>query len=91
LSGGLRSAATTGYYLPAFQAETLRPSALGSEHSIRSLPRHIGVLISGHVMIQNTINHWAHHRGQMTVYVRLMGAKVRCMDHRRTTRGFSVC
>ena len=27
-------------------------------------------------MIQDTINHWAHHRGQMTVYFRLMGAKV---------------
>jgi len=29
-----------------------------------------------HVMIQDTINHWSHHRGQMTVYLRLMGAKV---------------
>jgi uncharacterized damage-inducible protein DinB len=29
-----------------------------------------------HVMIQDTMNHWAHHRGQMTVYLRLMGAKV---------------
>jgi uncharacterized damage-inducible protein DinB len=27
-------------------------------------------------MIQDTINHWAHHRGQMTVYLRLMGATV---------------
>lgn len=27
-------------------------------------------------MIQETINHWAHHRGQMTVYLRLMDAKV---------------
>ena len=27
-------------------------------------------------MIQDTINHWEHHRGQMTVYLRLMGAKV---------------
>ncbi|HYV03055.1 MAG TPA: DinB family protein, partial [Blastocatellia bacterium] len=27
-------------------------------------------------VIQDTINHWAHHRGQMTVYLRLMGAKV---------------
>ncbi len=27
-------------------------------------------------MIQDTINHWIHHRGQMTVYLRLMGAKV---------------
>jgi uncharacterized damage-inducible protein DinB len=29
-----------------------------------------------HLMIQDTINHWSHHRGQMTVYLRLMGAKV---------------
>lgn len=29
-----------------------------------------------HEMIQDTINHWAHHRGQMTVYLRLMGARV---------------
>ncbi len=29
-----------------------------------------------HVVIQDTINHWAHHRGQMTVYLRLLGAKV---------------
>jgi uncharacterized damage-inducible protein DinB len=27
-------------------------------------------------MIQDTINHWAHHRGQLTVYLRLLGAKV---------------
>ena len=31
---------------------------------------------SRYVMMQDTINHWAHHRGQMTVYLRLMGAKV---------------
>ena len=29
-----------------------------------------------HEMIQDTISHWSHHRGQMTVYLRLMGAKV---------------
>jgi uncharacterized damage-inducible protein DinB len=29
-----------------------------------------------YVMIQDTIHHWAHHRGQMTVYLRLMGANV---------------
>jgi uncharacterized damage-inducible protein DinB len=28
------------------------------------------------VVIQDTFNHWAHHRGQMTVYLRLIGAKV---------------
>ena len=42
------------------------------------------LLAGGHVVwegtrqeiIQDTINHWTHHRGQMTVYLRLMGAKV---------------
>lgn len=29
-----------------------------------------------YVMIHDTIGHWAHHRGQMTVYLRLLGAKV---------------
>lgn len=29
-----------------------------------------------HLMIQDTLNHQAHHRGQMTVYLRLIGAKV---------------
>ena len=28
------------------------------------------------VVIQDTFNHWAHHRGQLTVYLRLLGAKV---------------
>jgi uncharacterized damage-inducible protein DinB len=27
-------------------------------------------------LIQDTFNHWTHHRGQMTVYLRLTGAKV---------------
>jgi uncharacterized damage-inducible protein DinB len=42
------------------------------------------LLVAGHVvnemsrydMIRDTLNHLAHHRGQMTVYLRLMGAKV---------------
>jgi uncharacterized damage-inducible protein DinB len=29
-----------------------------------------------YLMIQHTFNHWAHHRGQTTVYLRLLGAKV---------------
>ena len=29
-----------------------------------------------HVVIQDTFNHAAHHRGQMTVYLRLLGASV---------------
>jgi uncharacterized damage-inducible protein DinB len=40
------------------------------------------------IVIADTLNHWVHHRGQMTVYLRLMGAKVPALygpsadDHR---------
>lgn len=27
-------------------------------------------------MIQDTLNHWSHHRGQLTVYLRMLGATV---------------
>jgi uncharacterized damage-inducible protein DinB len=37
---------------------------------------HVVVEESRYIMIQETFNHWAHHRGQMTVYLRLMGQKV---------------
>jgi uncharacterized damage-inducible protein DinB len=29
-----------------------------------------------HIVMRDTINHWAHHRGQLTVYLRLLDAKV---------------
>ena len=29
-----------------------------------------------HEFVADTLNHWAHHRGQMTVYLRLLGARV---------------
>ncbi len=38
-----------------------------------------GVIVSDtlrHEMLRDTLNHWVHHRGQMTVYLRLLGAKV---------------
>jgi len=38
-----------------------------------------GVVVSDttrHEMLRDTLNHWVHHRGQMTVYLRLLGAKV---------------
>ncbi|MGI8838407.1 MAG: DinB family protein [Pyrinomonadaceae bacterium] len=41
---------------------------LARGHVVMEAPRH--------QMIQDTFNHWAHHRGQMTVYLRLLGAKV---------------
>lgn len=28
------------------------------------------------IAVQDSFNHWCHHRGQMTVYLRLTGAKV---------------
>jgi uncharacterized damage-inducible protein DinB len=37
---------------------------------------HVVLEAPRHEMIQDTLLHWAHHRGQMTVYLRLMGAKV---------------
>lgn len=36
----------------------------------------VAIETSRQEMIRDTINHWVHHRGQMTVYLRLMGAKV---------------
>ena len=41
---------------------------LAAGNVVAELPRH--------EMLRDTINHWAHHRGQMTVYLRLLGAKV---------------
>jgi len=29
-----------------------------------------------HIVLRDTINHWSHHRGQLTVYLRLVGATV---------------
>lgn len=37
-------------------------------HVVQAGPRH--------EFIADSLNHWAHHRGQMTVYLRLLGAKV---------------
>jgi uncharacterized damage-inducible protein DinB len=41
---------------------------LAAGNVVANMPRH--------EMLRETINHWAHHRGQMTVYLRLMGVKV---------------
>lgn len=41
---------------------------LAGGHVVSETPRHI--------VIRETFNHLAHHRGQMTVYLRLLGAKV---------------
>jgi uncharacterized damage-inducible protein DinB len=41
---------------------------LAAGQTVLEMPRY--------AMIRDTVNHWAHHRGQMTVYLRLMGATV---------------
>lgn len=41
---------------------------LAGGHVVAEAPRY--------VMIQDSLSHWSHHRGQMTVYLRLLGAKV---------------
>lgn len=41
---------------------------LARGHVVAEAPRY--------VMIQDSLSHWSHHRGQMTVYLRLIGAKV---------------
>jgi uncharacterized damage-inducible protein DinB len=47
---------------------TTRWQLLAGGQVVADMPRH--------EMLRDTINHWAHHRGQMTVYLRLMGARV---------------
>ena len=38
-------------------------------HLVSDLPRHVNIR-------DGVLSHWAHHRGQMTVYLRLLGASV---------------
>jgi uncharacterized damage-inducible protein DinB len=38
-------------------------------HVVSDLPRHVNIR-------DGVLSHWAHHRGQLTVYLRLTGAKV---------------
>ena len=74
---------------PAEYLEALDKSAEDARAALRGtteqhLQTHWKLLAAGqvvadtprHEMMRDTINHWAHHRGQMTVYLRLMGAKV---------------
>jgi uncharacterized damage-inducible protein DinB len=65
-----RSAADTRSVLEKTRDEHLKTSwrLLQRGKVVMEQPRY--------VMIQDTIHHWAHHRGQMTVYLRLMGANV---------------
>jgi uncharacterized damage-inducible protein DinB len=71
-------------YLAALEraTEDAKAALLGTSESHLQTPWQLlagGKVVSRHPrheMIRDTINHWAHHRGQMTVYLRLMGAAV---------------
>ena len=65
-----KSAADARAALAGTSEEFLKTSwrLLAGGQVVAEMPRH--------EMIRDTINHWAHHRGQMTVYLRLMGATV---------------
>jgi uncharacterized damage-inducible protein DinB len=86
VSGGTRITppATSAEYLAALdQAAEEARIALGAatdEHLATSwrllAAGQVVVRSSRREMIQDTLSHWSHHRGQMTVYLRLMGARV---------------
>lgn len=75
---------TSAEYLAALEKSVTeaRTALEGAQDSFLMTPWRL--LFSGkvvweaprHVVIQDTFNHMSHHRGQMTVYLRLMGAKV---------------
>jgi uncharacterized damage-inducible protein DinB len=79
-----KSMNTSGEYLEALDksAADARAALKGtSDEHLQTLWRllaggNVVMELTRHQMIRDTINHWAHHRGQMTVYLRLMGAKV---------------
>jgi uncharacterized damage-inducible protein DinB len=71
-------------YLQALEKSATDARAALKDTTEEHLKTHWKLLAGGqvvadtprHEMMRETINHWAHHRGQMTVYLRLMGAKV---------------
>ncbi len=75
---------TSDAYIMALDgaAKTARQALAGT--TVEHLHTHWKLLAGGKVVsdttrlefLSDTINHWVHHRGQMTVYLRLMGAKV---------------
>ena len=76
--------ATREEYLQALEKSATDARAALKSTTEEHLKTHWKLLAGGqvvadtprHEMMRETINHWAHHRGQMTVYLRLMGAKV---------------
>jgi uncharacterized damage-inducible protein DinB len=75
---------TRADYLKALEAAAAQARQAFSETTDEQLGKNWQLKARGnvvqegprHEMIQETISHWSHHRGQMTVYLRLMGAKV---------------
>ena len=75
---------TSAEYLAALDqaAEGARTALRGTTEAHLHTHWHLlagGVIVSDttrHEMLRDTMNHWVHHRGQMTVYLRLMGATV---------------
>ena len=75
---------TSGEYIAALEKSAAEARETLKGTTEQHLQTHWKLLAAGqvvadtprHEMLRDTINHWAHHRGQMTVYLRLMGAKV---------------
>jgi uncharacterized damage-inducible protein DinB len=75
---------TSKDYVKALDAASYDASRALSSTNLDHLGTNWKLLAGGKVMldltrlemITDTINHWVHHRGQMTVYLRLMGATV---------------
>lgn len=71
-------------YLQALDASAAEARAALEAATDEQLEQEWRLLAGGQVvarmsrreMIRDSINHWVHHRGQMTVYLRLLGAKV---------------
>ena len=79
--GDMRTSADLMHGLDKSMAAAREALQKGSDDSLAKPWR---LLVAGatvmevprHVMLSDTLNHWVHHRGQMTVYLRLLGAKV---------------
>ena len=75
---------TSAEYLRAHEKAVAAARAALEKTTDEALMTHWRLLVAGkvvldttrHEMMRDTMNHLAHHRGQMTVYLRLMGAKV---------------
>ncbi|HTV03511.1 MAG TPA: DinB family protein [Luteitalea sp.] len=75
---------TASEYLAALDKADAEMRAALSKASDDHLKTNWQLLVAGNVvqqasrfeMLTDTIAHWVHHRGQMTVYLRLMGATV---------------